>query len=256
MSQDLRKKIDLLYNGRSKRSIAFRYGQIVFDLVTISFFLATTAFPITTWILVVDYVIVFFLILDYAAQLYIAKNRRRYVLNPISLADLIVIFALLAPTLIENLGFLRVLRALRLLRSYHMLKHLRDEFAFFKRNEKVIASILNLFVFIFMVTALVYVTQDDVNPDITNYVDALYFTITTLTTTGFGDITLHGSSGRLLAIVIMVLGIGLFLRLVQTIFRPAKVPVDCPDCGLKEHEADAIHCKHCGRVLHIETEGA
>jgi len=29
----------------------------------------------------------------------------------------------------------------------------------------------------------------------------------------------------------------------------------CPDCGLKEHDADAVHCKHCGRVLNIETAG-
>jgi voltage-gated potassium channel len=94
-----------------------------------------------------------------------------------------------------------------------------------------------------------------INPSIENYVDALYFTVATLTTTGFGDITLEGDSGRLLAIVIMVFGVALFLRLVQTIFRPQKVRYECPDCGLNRHEPDAVHCKHCGRVLHIETEG-
>jgi voltage-gated potassium channel len=29
----------------------------------------------------------------------------------------------------------------------------------------------------------------------------------------------------------------------------------CPDCGLTRHDADAVHCKHCGKVIHIETEG-
>ena len=52
---------------------------------------------------------------------------------------------------------------------------------------------------------------------------ALYFTVTTLTTTGFGDITLRGDIGRLLAVVIMVLGVVLFLKLLQAVFRPAKV---------------------------------
>jgi voltage-gated potassium channel len=99
------------------------------------------------------------------------------------------------------------------------------------------------------------VTQNDINPGIKTYIDALYFTITTLTTTGFGDITLLGPGGRLLAVVVMVAGVSLFLRLLQAIFRPNKVRFECPDCGLLVHDADAIRCKHCGRVLHIQTEG-
>ena len=79
--------------------------------------------------------------------------------------------------------------------------------------------------------------------------------MTTLTTTGFGDITLHGSVGRILAVLIMFIGVSLFLRLIQTIFRPAKVRYDCPDCGLKRHDPDAVHCKHCGRLLPIPSEG-
>ena len=110
--------------------------------------------------------------------------------------------------------------------------------------------------FIFVVSALVFVFQHEENPQITNYTDALYFTVSTLTTTGFGDIILHGGIGRLLSIIIMVLGVALFLKLVQSVFRPTKVPYECPDCGLKRHDQDAVHCKHCGRILHIETEGA
>jgi voltage-gated potassium channel len=59
----------------------------------------------------------------------------------------------------------------------------------------------------------------------------------------------------MLVVVIMVVGVGLFLRLIQTIFRPAKIAFPCPDCGLKRHDPDAVHCKHCGRVLNIPTEG-
>jgi voltage-gated potassium channel len=135
------------------------------------------------------------------------------------------------------------------------VRELRRHLGFFVKNEEVIFSALNLLVFIFVVTATVYEFQVPVNDSINNYVDALYFTITTLTTTGFGDITLVGSTGRLLAVVIMVVGVALFLRLIQTIFRPSKVKYECPDCGLSRHELDAIHCKHCGRQLRIRTEG-
>ena len=62
-------------------------------------------------------------------------------------------------------------------------------------------------------------------------------------------------AGRLLAVVIMFVGVGLFLRLLQAIFRPSKVRFECPDCGLLIHDVDAVHCKHCGRVLHIPDEG-
>jgi voltage-gated potassium channel len=159
------------------------------------------------------------------------------------------------PALIGNFTFLRLVRSLRLLRSYAVARQLRGHSRFFARNEDVIFSVLNLMVFIFVVTATVYVLQVPVNDSINNYVDALYFTITTLTTTGFGDVTLVGSTGRLLAVVIMIVGVALFIRLVQTIFRPKRTHYECPDCGLTRHELDAVHCKHCGRQLHIRTEG-
>ncbi len=251
-----REKIRKLYYGRGKRPLQFQYGLLAFDILTVAFFLATSLVDeVTGIILVIDLAIAFVLTLDYGARLWVSKKRLKFVLNPVALADVVVIVTLLLPALVENFAFLRVIRALRLIRSYHILKHLRREWPFFRRNEDILNSLLNLVVFIFVVTALVYVLQVDRNAQIQNYVDALYFTVTTLTTTGFGDITLEGSAGRLLAVIIMVFGVALFLRLIQTIFRPQKIHYRCPDCGLSRHEPDAVHCKHCGRVVDIETEG-
>ena len=66
----------------------------------------------------------------------------------------------------------------------------------------------------------------------------------------------HGQcrGGRLLAVVIMVVGVSLFLRLLQSIFRPNKVRFECPDCGLMVHDPDAVHCKACGKMLKIPNE--
>ena len=166
-----------------------------------------------------------------------------------------VIISLLLVAFTDNYAFLRVIRSLRVLRSYHVLRDLRSTSAWFRTYEDIIQRTVNLGVFIFIVTSAVYVTQHNINPGIKTYIDALYFTITTLTTTGFGDITLLGPAGRLIAVVIMVAGVSLFLRLLQVIFRPNKVRFECEDCGLLVHDADAVHCKHCGRVLHIQTEG-
>jgi voltage-gated potassium channel len=120
----------------------------------------------------------------------------------------------------------------------------------------VIHAALNLAVFVFMISAVVYVTQREINPKIEDFVDALYFTVAALSTTGFGDITLLGStSGELLSIAMMFVGITLFFRLAQAAFRPSgKVLHPCPQCGLQRHEPDAVHCKACGQVLNIPND--
>jgi voltage-gated potassium channel len=74
-----------------------------------------------------------------------------------------------------------------------LLARLRADSAWFRRNEELV--ITHLGIFLFVMTALVYETQHWTNPHIRNYIDALYFTVTALTTTGFGDITLPGTAG-------------------------------------------------------------
>ncbi|MBF0251487.1 MAG: potassium channel family protein [Alphaproteobacteria bacterium] len=253
--QTLKSRVNRLYHGKTPAARRFRYGLVAFDLVTISFFIVTSFAHHAPWLIPIDVAIGGVLLLDLFARVWIARDRLKFFLTVHTLVDVIVILTLLLPLFLQNMAFLRILRALRLLRSYHVLRDLRDEFTFFAAHEEVIQSVVNLFVFIFFITALVYVFQADVNEDINSYLDALYFTVTTLTTTGFGDITLHGDSGHILSVVIMVVGVSLFLRLVQTIFRPAKVRHECSACGLNRHDPDAVHCKHCGTVLHIETEG-
>jgi voltage-gated potassium channel len=73
--------------------------------------------------------------------------------------------------------------------------------------------------------------------------------------TGFGDITLPGTSGRMISVAIMIFGVTLFLRLAQVLFRPNKVRHPCPACGLQRHDPDAVHCKACGTTLNIPDEG-
>jgi voltage-gated potassium channel len=254
--QGFRRRLQDLYFGESHEARRFRYGLVFFDIATIALFVLVASVQNQWWILPLDFALGVLLTLELILRLYAEPNRRSHILSFAMAADLAVIASLLLPALAENLGFLRIFRALRLLRSYHLLRDLRSGSLWFRLHEDIIQRSLNLFVFIFIVTSVVYVTQHKVNPGIATYVDALYFTITTLTTTGFGDITMIGPGGRLLSVLIMIVGVSLFLRLLQAIFRPHKVRFECPDCALRIHDRDAVHCKHCGRVLPIPDDGA
>ena len=122
------------------------------------------------------------------------------------------------------------------------------------RESAVFASV-NLFVFIFVTTSVVFVVFFEQESGFSAYVDALYFTIATLTTTGFGDITPTTQIGKLLSVFIMVVGVALFVQLARAIFQPSQVKYRCPQCALNRHDHDAVHCKHCGGLLRIRTEG-
>ncbi|MFO1130749.1 MAG: ion channel [Hyphomicrobiales bacterium] len=251
----LREHVWTLYEGDVPASHRFRYGLLAFDLVTIAFVIATS-FLHWSGTEYIDAVIGLILLADFAARLWIARRPLRMVLSVYGLIDIVVIVSMLAPIVGEGFAFLRVARVLRLLRSYTMVKRLRLDFPWFRKNEQLVMSALNLGVFIFVMTALVYETQHFSNPEIGNYADALYFTVTALTTTGFGDVVLQGTTGRMIAVVIMIFGVSLFLRLVQVMLRPDKVYFKCPDCGLTRHDRDAVHCKACGHLLNIPDEGA
>ncbi len=243
-----------LYYGEDRKAAFFRAGLLAFDLMTIGYFVASSFFHDSGAVTAIDFLLAFLLTLELAARAAIANHAGHFLLRFGTIVDLVVIASLTAPILTGNLAFLRVVRMLRLLRSYHVLHQLRTISPWFKRNEELIQSAVNLLIFVFFITAVVYVLQAPVNPQIASYADALYFTVTTLTTTGFGDIILQGTTGRLLAVLIMVFGVALFLRLVQTIFRPNKIHNRCPECGLERHDFDAVHCKRCGEILKYRPE--
>ncbi|MBX2805168.1 MAG: potassium channel family protein [Hyphomicrobiales bacterium] len=251
----LRGLLRRLYYGSSRFSYGFRIFLIIFELALIVFFVAASFMERQTWLVATELSIAFLLTLDFVARWLMSQPRYRYFYKISTWADLVVIGTLILPLITENLLFLRAVRVVRIFRSYHLLTELYEHFTFFRKNRDAIEASLNLLVFIFVMSAVVYVLEVQRHPQINNFIDALYFTVSTLSTTGFGDITFDDTPGRILSIGIMIVGVGLFLRLLQVIFRPSKVRHTCPTCGLSRHEPDAIHCKHCGETINIETEG-
>jgi voltage-gated potassium channel len=252
--KSLERGLRFYYEAEHPTAYRFRYGLLAFDLATVLFIIVSSFLERTAMIEAIDVLFGLVILADFLARLLISRNRLRDLMQPATWADIIAIVSFLAPLTGEAAGFLRVLRSLRLLHTYQILARLRADSTWFRRNEELAITIIHLAVFLFIMSAIVYETQRWSNPQIKNYIDALYFTVTALTTTGFGDITLDGTFGRFISIVIMIFGVTLFFRLVRALLQPHKVRFPCPACGLQRHDYDAVHCKACGGILNIPDE--
>ena len=166
--------------------------------------------------------------------------------------DIFILITLLWPYTFINFGFLRIVRLWALSQSGNLWRPLRR--SHWAEYELPLKAVVNLVTFLFLATGFIYTFFFREGSGIEGYLDALYFTVASVTTTGYGDITLEGPAGKLTSIVIMIIGISLFVQLAQAIFKPPKVHHQCPQCGLQRHDPDAVHCKACGYQLNIPDD--
>lgn len=250
----LRARLRALYHGSSPVAVRFRLAVLVIDLIIIGFFIAAPLLRGEGLIFyIIDYVIAAVLLADLAARASAYSDIRDWLKKPIVWADLFILATLLVP-IFFNLGFLRVVRLWTLIHSDFFWRTIGRRYDD-TRVEDIVKALASLVTFIFVATGFVYTSFMGRYEGISGYIDALYFTVTSLTTTGYGDILLPGDWGRIVSILIMLGGVTLFVRLGQTLLRPNKVRHPCDQCGLQVHDPDAVHCKACGNLLCIPDEG-
>lgn len=249
----LRNNLRLAYHGHSPGAQRFQAAVLIVDLVIIGFFIVSPLVRDERYFVWIDAAIALLLFVDLAARGLAATDIPRWLKQPTTWVDAFILLTLLLPFWLANFGFLRILRLWTLARSGLLAEPLRK--LGLGDREDAARAVINLLTFLFVVTGFIYAVFGYQGSGIDGYVDALYFTVTTITTTGFGDIVLPGTGGKLASIVIMIVGISLFVRLAQSIFRPHKVTFPCPQCALSKHDPDAVHCKACGHILKIPDEG-
>lgn len=251
--QRLRARLGALYYGDTPTAVRFRYAILTIDLAIIAFFIAAPALRGGSSFLWIDYTVAALVAAELAARGLAADDLRRWVRRPTVWLDFFVLVTLLAPHWLFNLGFLRILRLWTVVHSEFFWRTVGRRYDD-TRWEEVVRTVATMVTFVFVMTGVVYTSYARVHPELDGYVDALYFTVATLTTTGFGDITLPGTWGKVISIMTMIAGVTFFVRLGQALFRPHKVKFDCPTCGLMRHDPDAVHCKACGELLNIPNE--
>ncbi len=139
------------------------------------------------------------------------RARLRYTFSPMALVDLLAIapfyLALLIPI---DLRYLRLFRLLRLLKLSHYFDGLHVFGSVLRREGGAIAGALMIMIVLIVISAcLMFTVENAAQPGhFENIAQAIWWAVVTLTTVGYGDITPVTYGGKLLAIVIMLLGVG------------------------------------------------
>ena len=86
-----------LYEGESRRSVRFRYGLLLFDLLTIVFLALTSFVAGSPSLELIDAAIGLIVLGEFLARLSLSRRRFHDLLHPLGLADVAVIISFLAP---------------------------------------------------------------------------------------------------------------------------------------------------------------
>lgn len=255
MRSRLRSRVRALYFGHTQSAVRFQGLLLVLDVLIIGFFIGSQFIAEQPWFWAADAAIASFLAIDLGARLFAYGSLRRWLKFPITWADLVVLTTLLIPTLLSNWGFLRILRLWAVVRSerfWNVLARGRFDDTYV---EDITKATTTLVTFVFLAAGLTQALFLGQHPKLNNFVDALYFVVTSLTTTGYGDITIDTALGRLFSVGLMLAGISLFFSIAEKVFAPQRKIIACSACDVDRHEPDARYCRGCGEKLSLPLRG-
>ena len=199
---------------------------------------------------------------EYALRLVCLRRPGRWARSFFGIVDLLAVLPTYLSLLLPGAQTLLVLRALRLLRVFRVLKLgqflaeaavLRAALAASRR--KILVFLGAVLVLVLLLGSLMYLVEGEANGFV-SIPTAIYWAIVTLTTVGYGDLAPQTAAGRVLASLIMLLGYGILavptgIVTSELMSVRTRIPTTqaCPDCGAEGHDADARHCKYCGQRL-------
>lgn len=201
-----------------------------------------------------DNIVIGIFALEYTLRFWCADSKIKYFFSLYSLLDLLTILPFFVG--LVDISFIRILRWFRILR---LVRFIQKKVLFERVSSEdsiIFARILfTLFAIIFVYSGLIYQVEHPVNPDTFNtFLDAVYFSVVTMTTVGFGDVTPISQVGRLLTVLMIITGVALIPWQVGDLIRQFiktsnQIKTLCPTCSLSLHDTDAQYCKICGTKL-------
>lgn len=207
----------------------------------------------------IEFFVVLVFVVEYAVRMWVAKKKIKHFFNGYSIIDLLSILPILVH--FADLGFLRIFRILRLFRMLRILRFQRifkaKDTLFGKLTDTqliIIRIVLTVFTIIFVSSGLIWAVESKINVDYGTIWNAMYFSVVTLSTVGYGDVTPLSPLGKVITIAMILSGIAFIPwqlgKLIKILFlSTTKKQVKCKKCGLADHDADSKFCKICGKAL-------
>lgn len=226
-------------------------------LISLASFIAQT-YPLSpnvrSRLELLDFIILILFTIEYVIRFWAAENKKKFVLDPLSLIDLLIIIQ--GSLRFLNISYLRIFRWFRVLRLIRFIDVKISVFRIQTEDGIIFARIIfTLLTIIFIFSGLIYQVEHPVNPEIfKTFLDAVYFSVVTMTTVGFGDVTPLSEMGRFLTILMILTGIALIPwqlgDLIKQLVKASNhIDTICVGCGWSVHDKDARFCKRCGTPL-------
>jgi voltage-gated potassium channel len=209
-----------------------------------------------------EWIVTILFTIEYLLRLYCVGKPWRYARSFFGIVDLLAILPSFLSLIIPGAQSLLVIRALRLLRVFRVLKlaHFVGEAseltaALRASARKIIVFLGAVLTIVIIVGSMMYLIEGEAN-GFASIPTSIYWAIVTMTTVGYGDIAPQTALGKILASIIMIMGYGIIavptgivsVELAGAV-RGGVSTQACPDCGAGQHDSDAVHCKFCGARL-------
>lgn len=205
---------------------------------------------------------------EYVLRLICVRRPLRYARSFFGVVDLLAILPTYLSLFVIGAQSLTVVRALRLLRVFRILKlpqYLGQASllmtALRGSRPKITVFLFSVMMIVLLVGSLMYLIEGPEH-GFTSIPTGVYWAVVTLTTVGYGDVAPQTTLGRALAMVVMLTGYGI-IAVPTGIVTAEMIAAErrgggsldpgrarqCSGCGAAGHDADARHCKHCGAPL-------
>ena len=210
---------------------------------------------LTEWIITIAFT------LEYILRIWVVRKPWRYITSFYGIIDFLAILPTFLGLIFTGAAGLVVIRALRLLRVFRILKLNRYTNAALILRNALKASFTKISVFLFtilmiviIVGTLMYLIEGAEN-GFKNIPTSIYWAIVTLTTVGYGDIAPHTVAGQFIASMVMILGYGIIAVptgiVTAEVINSRKVKSErvCPNCLHEDLSRNDKFCHHCGKEL-------
>ncbi len=197
---------------------------------------------------------------EYLARIWVSdktkedkKERLNFAFSTLGIIDLIAIIPFYLPFIFPfDLRIVRILRLFRLLRVFKLGRYSKSlktmKYIFKETKAELSMTLFVIFVLMILSSTLMYYIEHDEQPaQFASIGDALWWSVVTLTTVGYGDVYPITNMGKLLSGVIALIGIG-FVALPTGIISSAFIEKIQSEKKLNKEET-TCNCPHCGKNI-------